>query len=141
MGKSTLKTDIFCLFTAFNWTIFNTKSAFENRKIYGLNSTFSASSSITNLNCVFISHTHTQKWCDYYNKNIVLLDKYWFKFSFLDLFRHIFAGVCAKVLYLLFSPNSTFFTMFTTKRIFPKPGIIMYDLHLLIETVCSCSFY
>ncbi len=43
------------------------------RSFYGLNTTYSASKSISNLNCVFISYT-LQKLCYYnanYNKNIV----------------------------------------------------------------------
>ncbi len=44
---------------------------------YGLNTTFSASRPITNLNCVFISYT-SQRLCYYnanYNKNVVLSGK------------------------------------------------------------------
>ncbi len=47
------------------------------RSFYGLNTTFSASRPITNLNCVFISYT-SQRLRYYnpnYNKNIVLLGK------------------------------------------------------------------
>ncbi len=54
------------------WTVISMHS------FYGLNTTFSASKLITNLNCVFISYT-SQRLCYYnanYNENIVLLGKW-----------------------------------------------------------------
>ncbi len=42
---------------------------------YGLNTTFSAFKSITNLNGVFMSNTPQRLKCDYVNKNMILLGK------------------------------------------------------------------
>ncbi len=53
------------------------KQSFLCFVFYGLNTTFSASKSITTLNCVFISYTPQKlsDWVANYNKNIVLLGK------------------------------------------------------------------